>query len=58
MALDYPSIDVEKKTNEQNLQATKAYLIDMAEQLNYQIGLLKDTCNELSERISTLEGDE
>jgi hypothetical protein len=57
MAFDYPGIDVEKKTTEQNLQATKAYLIEMAEQLNYQIGLLKDTVNEINDRLSNLEGD-
>lgn len=58
MAFDSPNIDVNKKTNEQNMQATKAYLIDMAEQLNYQIALMKDSISDISSRLSELEGDE
>lgn len=34
---DTPNISVEKKTNEQNMQAVKAYLTDLAENLNYVI---------------------
>lgn len=34
---DTPNISVEKKTNEQNMQAVKAYLTDLAENLNHVI---------------------
>lgn len=58
MALDYPSIDTSNKSNEQNLQSTKAYLIALADTYNYQINALKDAINNLESRVASLEGRE
>lgn len=47
---DAPNISVEKKTNEQNMQAVKAYLTDLADQLNY-------TVNQQQKEIETLRSE-
>jgi len=44
----YPAISLEKKTNEQNIQATKTYLNDLSDNLNYQV-------DSLESRLLTLE---
>lgn len=50
MTVDYPTINVEEKTNEQNMQITKSYLINLVDQLNYQITMLEG-------RLAQLEGN-
>lgn len=47
--MDYPSISVEEKSNEQNMQATKSYLINLVENLQYALANLES-------RVEQLEG--
>lgn len=47
-AFDIPAVSVENKTNEDNIQAFKAWAYETIEQLNYYI-------SNLEERISILE---
>lgn len=58
MALTYPSIDVTKKSNEENLQATKSYLYETADQINYQLNMMNDYIMTLEARLNALEGKE
>lgn len=51
MISDYPQINIEEKSNEQNMQATKSYLISLVDQLNYEI-------SQLSSRVAALEKEE
>lgn len=48
--IDYPAISVEEKTNEQNMQTTKAYLINLVENLQYQIANLESRIERLEAR--------
>lgn len=47
-ALDVPSVNVDNKTNEQNIQAFKSWAYSTIEQLNYYI-------SSLEERVTALE---
>lgn len=53
---DAPNISVEKKTNEQNMQAVKAYLTDLADQLNYMVNQQQKEIENLRSEIEALEG--
>ena len=55
---DYPNISIDNKSNEQNMQATKAHLNALADQLNYYIDSITNTLNEHESRISKLEKGE
>jgi hypothetical protein len=54
-SFDSPNINIEKKTNEQNMATVKAYLSNMADTLNYTLNSLQSQISELAERISDLE---
>ena len=53
---DAPNISVEKKTNEQNMQAVKAYLTDLADQLNYMVNQQQKEIETLRSKIEALKG--
>lgn len=53
---DAPNISVEKKTNEQNMQAVKAYLTDLADQLNYTVNQQQKEIETLRSEIKALKG--
>lgn len=44
--LDYPNIN-SGRTAEQNIMAIKSYLCNMADQLNYMIGILDSRISEI-----------
>lgn len=52
---DYPSINVGGKSNEQNMQAVKAYLNNLSDQLNFYINTLEDEITELKETIENMQ---
>lgn len=50
---DYPSgINLQEKTNEQNMQYTKSYLINMIDSLTYQMNQME---SELRAEIAALQ---
>lgn len=53
---DAPNISVEKKTNEQNMQAVKAYLTDLADLLNYTVNQQQKEIETLRSEIKALKG--
>lgn len=53
---DAPNISVEKKTNEQNMQAVKAYLTDLADLLNYTVNQQQKEIETLRSEIEALKG--
>lgn len=48
---DYPNINVEKRSNEENMQSTKAYLSELADQLNYALNNLESRIEKLEENV-------
>lgn len=48
---DTPSINVEKKSNEENMQAVKAYLSELAEKLNYMSNNLQEQIDSIKARL-------
>lgn len=55
---DAPAISVGTKTNEQNMQTVKAYLVNLSSELNYQFGVLNSEIEALKKEISSMKGDE
>lgn len=53
---DYPNIS-SKKSNEENIQATRAYLNGMADQLNYAVGMLEGRIAQLESEVESLKGE-
>lgn len=49
IGLDYPPINVEERSNEENLQSVKGYLINMVDALENKVASLE-------ERLQALEG--
>lgn len=52
---DYPSINVGGKSNEQNMQAVKAYLNNLSDQLNFYVNTLEEEIAELREMIESMQ---
>lgn len=48
---DYPNINVEKRSNEENMQSTKSYLSALADQLNYALNNLESRIEKLEENV-------
>lgn len=60
MTIEGPGINVQKKTNEENIQVLKGYLSDMADILNHYIAIidsLTEKVNELESKIASLESE-
>jgi tRNA(Phe) wybutosine-synthesizing methylase Tyw3 len=55
-AFDAPNINVEKKSNEQNMLTVKNYLSDLADTLNYTFNSLQGQISALEEQIEELKG--
>lgn len=55
-AFDFPTIDVERRSNEENIKAIKSYLFEMTDQLNYEIDQIKSQIQELNDKIASLGG--
>lgn len=53
MKLDYPSIDVAKKSNEANMQAVKSCMYEMVDQLNYYVTELENKVEQLQAAVNT-----
>ena len=53
MKLNYPNIDVAKKSNEANMQAVKACLCDMVDQMNYYVTDLENKVEQLQAAANT-----
>ena len=51
---DYPPIS-EGKTNEQNIMSVKAYLIELCDQLNYQLDMIQEKLRVLETKIEEME---
>ena len=51
---DYPNINVGGKSNEQNMQATKAYLNGLSDQLNFYLSNLESRVEELETIVNSL----
>ncbi len=49
MTFDSPNISVESKSNEQNMQITKSYLGNLADNLNYLVSRQEALETELAE---------
>lgn len=48
---DYPNINIGGKSNEQNMQAVKAYLNNLSDQLNFYLNDMETQILELKEMI-------
>lgn len=55
---DAPNIDVMEKSNEENIQSTKSYLVNMADNLNYKFDNLESRVAYLESLLSSQEGSE
>lgn len=52
---DYPSINVSKKTNEENMQSAKNWMIQMSDQMNFYITRLEARIEVLEAKIADME---
>lgn len=52
---DYPSINVSKKTNEENMQSAKNWMIQMSDQMNFYITRLETRIEVLEAKIADME---
>lgn len=52
---DYPSINVSKKTNEENMQSAKNWMIQMSDQMNFYITRLETRIEVLEAKIANME---
>lgn len=52
---DGPAINVDSKTNEQNLQILKGYLNDMADQMNYLIANMQSQIDDLKAQVDSFK---
>lgn len=55
MKLGTPSISVDQKTNEQNIQAIKGYLNNMSQELEYVINNMESRLNALETENNELK---
>ena len=53
---DDPCISVSRKSNEQNMESCKAWMQQVAYQLNYIIPVMQTQISDLEKRVSELEG--
>lgn len=54
---DYPSISVGNKSNEENMQSTRAWAHDVVDMLNIYIDKLEARIASLEEEVNELKGD-
>lgn len=54
---DYPKVSLSGKTNEENIQAVKAWAIDMADMMNAYINNLEERVTTLESMMNELKGD-
>lgn len=55
MKLDTPSVSVEKKSNEQNIQTLKSWCGNTAAELNYSIASLEERVAAIESALSNSE---
>lgn len=55
--LDYPSISVANKTNEQNMSMMNAWAIETTEKMNYYIEYLEAKLEQLENKINEMQED-
>ena len=56
-SFDYPNI-CEKKSNEENMQAARSWMMDMSDRMNYVVRNMENQISELGKRIAELEKGE
>ncbi len=56
-SFDYPNIS-EKKSNEENMQAARSWMMDMSDRMNYVVRNMENQISELEKRIAELEKGE
>ena len=54
--IDYPNISLDKKTNEQNIQAIKSWMYQLADSLNIELKALEDDITDIKSILDKMEG--
>lgn len=52
---DYPAINADKKSSEQNMQVLQSYLCNMADQMNYVVGQMTQQIESLKQEVEELK---
>lgn len=50
----YPSINVGKKSNEENMQAAKAWMMQMSDDMKYYVSRLEQRIEVLEEKVAKM----